>query len=332
MATLVTGGAGFIGLAIAERLITEGKRVVLFDLSAPAADLLARQELRGAIFVPGDSRTPADVENALAIDTVEEVIHGAALTPNEQRERREARTIVDVNIGGTINVIERAAARGGIRRTVVLSSVAVYGFSHPTPLDEFDEELSKPAPVGLYGITKLAAEQAALRLAHLHNLDVRIVRLGPVYGCWELPTPARDALSPHHQILHVALNGRLAILPRLMRADWIYSRDAAAAITKICDSDPLRYNIYHVAGARMSDLADWCCVLANRFPAFSWKLAEGGQTPNIVYNLPVDRAGLGLRRISQDTGFTPAYSVQAALDDYLAWMKGGAMSNAEDGR
>jgi UDP-glucose 4-epimerase/UDP-glucuronate 4-epimerase len=325
--TLITGGAGFMGLAIAERLIAEGRRVVLFDLSAPPADLVARLELRGATCIVGDIRTPADVENAFEADTIEEIIHAAAVTADEQRERTEARSIVDVNIGGTVNVMERAAARTGIRRIVVLSSVAVYGFSDPRPLDEFDEELSSPAPVALYGVTKLAAEQVALRLGHLHHVDVRIARLGPVYGCWELPTAARDALSPHHQILHAALKGREAILPRCMRADWIYSRDAATGIAKICESDLLRYKIYHIGGGRMSDLVDWCRILASRFPAFRWKLIEPGEPPNIVYNLPIDRAALGLARISEDTGFTPAYSLQAALPDYLSWMKKGAATS-----
>ena len=62
-------------------------------------------------------------------------------------------------------------------------------------------------PVALYGISKVAAEQAALRIAQLRDIDVRVIRLGPVFGPWELPSRVRDALSPHHQILAMARDG-----------------------------------------------------------------------------------------------------------------------------
>ena len=320
MAILITGGAGFIGLALAEHLLAAGRPVVLFDLAAPPADVMARPELAGARFITGDVRRRADIDAALATIPVEQVIHAAAVTPNERRERSDARAIIDVNIGGTVNLMERAVACGGIRRVVVVSSVAVYGFSAPAPSGFFEEETSHPAPAALYGISKLAAEQAALRIAHLHGCDTRIVRLGPVYGRWELPTSVRDALSPHHQVLQALRNGQEPILPRAMRADWIYSRDAAAGIAAIGLAAALGHAIYHVGGGSLSDLPDWCRALASRFPDFRWRCAEPGEAADIVYNLPVDRAPLSIARLARDTGFDPAYPVGAAVADYLSWM------------
>jgi UDP-glucose 4-epimerase/UDP-glucuronate 4-epimerase len=320
MAILVTGGAGFIGLALAERLIADGKRVVLFDRAPPPTDVLARPELAGVTCLGGDIRNGEDVDRALNAAPIETIIHAAAVTPNEQRERSDARGIVDVNIGGTVNLVERAAARKDLRRVVVLSSVAVYGFSQPAASGQFEEGLNHPAPAALYGITKLAAEQAAQRISHLHALDVRIVRLGPVYGRWELSTGVRDALSPHHQVLQAALRGDIAVLPRDMRADWIYSRDAAAGIAAICGAERLGHAIYHVSGGAMSDLPGWCRLLASHFGAFRWRLANAGEPATIVYNLPVDRAPLSITRLSRDTGFAPTYAPEQAASDYLTWL------------
>ncbi|RXT36425.1 NAD-dependent epimerase/dehydratase family protein [Bradyrhizobium betae] len=321
MAILITGGAGFIGLALAEHLLAAGRSVVLFDLAAPPADVMARPELAGARWITGDVRRRADVDAALATIPIELVIHAAAVTPNEMRERTDARGIIDVNIGGTVNLMERVVACGGIRRVVVLSSVAVYGFSSPAQSGFFEEETSHPAPAALYGISKLAAEQVAQRIAHLHGCDTRIVRLGPVYGRWELPTSVRDALSPHHQVLQALRNGQEAILPRLMRADWIYSRDAAAGIAAVAMASALGHAIYHVGGGRLSDLPDWCRTLASRFPDFRWRCAEPGEPAGIVYNLPVDRAPLSIARLVRDTGFDLAYPVGAAVADYLSWAR-----------
>src|SRR5262244_2748952 len=104
MATLITGGCGFIGLSVAERLIAAGEKVVLFDLSAPQANSLSRPELAGASIVTGDVRRAEDVDRALAAADIDRVIHTAAMTPDQQRERDEARRIVEVNIVGTVNL------------------------------------------------------------------------------------------------------------------------------------------------------------------------------------------------------------------------------------
>lgn len=320
MTTLITGGAGFVGLAIAERLVADGERVILFDLAPPAAERLARPELAGVTCLCGDIRQPGDVAGALEAAAIDRVIHTAAVTPNQQRERDDPGGILDVNIGGTVNLLQRVTARPTIKRIVVLSSVAVYGFAKPAPSGLFEEDLSAAAPVTLYGISKLAAEQAALRIGELHNLDVRVVRLGPVYGRWEYATGVRDALSPHHQVLQAALNGEEAVLPREMRADWIYSRDAAAGIARVCAGEGLRHLIYHVGGGKITDLPTWCRIIAERWPSFRWRIAEAGEPPSVVYGLTADRAPLGLARLTRDTGFAPAYSPEMAAADYLAWM------------
>ncbi len=322
MTTLITGGSGFIGLSIAERLIADGEKIVLFDLSAPVANILSRPELAGATLITGDVRHPGDTDRALAAETIDRVIHTAAMTPNQQRERDEPGKIVEVNIVGTVNLLERAALRPAIKRIVVLSSVAVYGFSQPAASGLFEEDLSPPAPASLYGITKLAAEQSALRIGQLREIDVRIARLGPVYGTWENASAARDALSPHHQILSMALGGREVLLPRPMTADWIFSRDAAEGIAKLCNAATLHHDIYHVSGGTLTDLTQWCGIVSKLVPGFRWKLVDPDQQGNVIYALPKDRAPLNIARLNGDTGFRPSRSLETAAREYLGWIQG----------
>jgi nucleoside-diphosphate-sugar epimerase len=323
MATLISGGCGFIGLSIAERLIAAGEKVVLFDLSAPAADSPSRPELAGAVLVTGDVRLAADIDRALAAEDIDRVIHAAAMTPSQQRERDEPRKIVEVNIVGAVNLLERAALKPAIKRIVILSSVAIYGFSSPAASGLFEEDLSPPAPASLYGITKLAAEQAARRVGHLHGIDIRVVRLGPVYGPWENPTGARDALSPHTQILRMALQGRKVLLGRPMTADWIYSRDAAEAIVRLCQAPTLRHGVYHVGGGISTDLVQWCGVVSELVQGFGWELAGPQQEGNILYSLPVDRAALDIARLTGEIGSFKQRSLKVAAREYLDWIKAG---------
>jgi nucleoside-diphosphate-sugar epimerase len=319
MSTLITGGSGFIGLSIAERLIADGETVALFDLAAPAGDILARPELAGVKVITGDIRSIADIDRALASDGVDRVIHTAAMTPNAARERDDPRGILEVNTLGTVNLVDRAAATPAIRRVTVLSSVAAYGFSQPAPSGLLEEDLSPLLPLALYGISKVAAEQAALRIAALRDIDVRVVRLGPVFGPWELPSRVRDALSPHHQILAMARDGVDVILPRTMAGDWIYSRDAAAGIAQISRGTALRHAIYNVSGGVITDLPQWCAIVASHFAGFRWTLGseDGG---NIVYGLLKDRAALSIARLGEDTGFRPSRDLASATRDYLAWI------------
>lgn len=322
MATLITGGCGFIGLSIAERLIADGEAVVLFDLATPAGNILARPELAGASVITGDIRSATDIDRALAAGDIDRVIHTAAMTPNATRERDEPRGILEVNTLGTVNLVDRAAATPAIKRVTVLSSVAVYGFSQPAPSGLLEEDLSPLAPLALYGISKVAAEQAALRMAQLRGIDVRVVRLGPVFGPWELPSAVRDALSPHHQILAMARDGVEAILPRSMAGDWIYSRDAAEGIALISKATTLRHAIYNVSGGVITDVPQWCTIVAKHFEGFRWRLGSESDG-NIVYGLLKDRAALSIARLSDDTGLRPSRTLEAAAGDYLGWIDTG---------
>jgi nucleoside-diphosphate-sugar epimerase len=318
MTTLITGGGGFVGLALAECLLARGERVVLFDRHPPPEALLARLPGPGPSLALGDIRSAADVDAALRQPGVTHVVHAAAITPDAGREMREPGAVVDVNIGGTVNLVQRCAAlQTRPRRLLVLSSVAVYGVAPPAG-ERYDEATSCPAPAALYGITKLAAEQIALRLADLHGLDVRVARLGPVYGPWEYATGVRDALSPHTQALDALRRGEAVVLPRSMRADWLHSRDAADALAALLRGAALRHPIYHVGGESPTDVEQWCALLAAADPAFDWRRAGPGDAPTVRYGLPVDRAALDTRRLREDTGWRPVRTLAMAAADLLA--------------
>lgn len=322
MSILITGGSGFVGLALAERLLAAGEHVVLFDRATPPS-LMSRLDDSRLRWLMGDIRSSADVDAALGTDGVDCVVHAAAITPDAQREAREPLDVVGVNIAGTVNLVQRCAAfrgdGGTLRRVLVLSSVAVYGIEPPAG-ERYEEAVSVPAPVALYGITKLAAEQSALRLSALLGLDLRVARLGPVYGPWEHATGVRDALSPHTQLLDAARAGRPAVLSRSMRADWIYSRDAAAALAALAQAASLRHATYNVGGAAMTDLFGYCDLLAGAHPGWQWRRAGPGEDPTVRYGLPVDRAGLDIARLQSDTGWSPRYSLAAAVADQQAWL------------
>ena len=153
----LSGGAGFLGLHLARRLLAGGHRVRTLDVVPLGDDELEQsvEELRG------DVRDPASVRELVAGADV--VVHAAAALPIQASRE----TIRSVNVGGTENVLH-AARKSGVGRLVFISSTAVYGVPEKHPIEEDDPLVG----VGLYGESKIDAEA----LCRVAAVDTTIVR------------------------------------------------------------------------------------------------------------------------------------------------------------
>ncbi|MBL8697948.1 MAG: NAD(P)-dependent oxidoreductase [Alphaproteobacteria bacterium] len=320
MTTLVTGGTGFVGMNVVEALAAAGETVIALGHAPPPAGPAARLAGR-ATFHVADIRDAAGLRAALVGRAIERLVHTAAVTAGPARERDDPGGVVAVNVGGTVEAM-RLARDLGVRRVVALSSVAVYGFADPGASGSYAAGRSPTRPAALYGITKLAAEQTALRLGEIYGIDTRAVRLGPVFGPHERDTGLRDALTPHFQAVALARAGREIVLPRPCRADWIYSRDAAAGIAALLAAEDAAGQVVDLGGGAFSDLPEFCRALATRIASLRWRIAGDGETPNVAYGLARDRAALDNGAIARLAGFAPAFDVARAAIDHLDWLEG----------
>ena len=172
----MTGGAGFIGSHLAERLLGRGFNVtVLDDLSAGKSRNLAtmRKEERFR-FLKGDVSKPRTL--ARAVKGVDAVFHQAAISSFLRSTRNPQRT-VEVNVTGTLNVFE-ASRRADVSKVVFASSAAVYGSKARTPCSEMET----PSPSSHYGVTKLAAENYCKMYQDAYGLKTVVLRYFNVYG------------------------------------------------------------------------------------------------------------------------------------------------------
>ena len=178
MTTLVTGGCGFVGLAVAEALAARCERVVLLDRANPPAPVVAALAAMNspAITATADVRDAAAIHASVAHHQPDCVIHLAAVTAHATQERSDPGSVVDVNVSGNDQRIGGGKSpwrsSRGLRRLGLRLWIDVV--RKPT---NFAEDISPSKPIGLYGITKLAAEQIALRLGQVWDLDVVAVRL-----------------------------------------------------------------------------------------------------------------------------------------------------------
>jgi nucleoside-diphosphate-sugar epimerase len=156
----ISGGAGFLGLHMARRLVADGRAVRTLDLVA-----LDDPGLEGSVEeLHGDVRDPAAARRL--VDGADVLVHAAAALPI--RGSREE--IASVNVGGGATVLA-AAGEAGVGRSIVISSTAVYGVPKVHPIGE-DAPL---VGVGAYGESKIEAERVCLEFAR-RGLDVVVVR------------------------------------------------------------------------------------------------------------------------------------------------------------
>ena len=168
MATLVTGGTGFVASNIAKELARSGHQVVSFDLRPP--DALAEDFVRDynsqIKFVQGDILHRQTVAS-LGGHQFDKIVHAAVYTVNDTRlETERSKEIIDINVAGTANLLELARS-AKVARFVYVSSGSAYGTAAPP--DQTLSENTPPVPQNLYGITKFVSELLTRRYGALHQ-------------------------------------------------------------------------------------------------------------------------------------------------------------------
>ena len=186
MDVLITGGAGFIGGHIAERLANEGHDVTVLDKLVPYYDLgikeytidVAREAATahgGSSELVEASITDEDTVDKLVADT--DVVYHQAAQAGVRASVEEPKMVNEYNVNGTVNVLE-AARNHDIDRVVVASSSSVYGKSEYLP---YDEE-HPTTPVSPYGVSKLATEQYTRVYNEIYGIPAVSLRYFTVYG------------------------------------------------------------------------------------------------------------------------------------------------------
>lgn len=173
---MVTGGAGFIGSHLVDRLMDEGFDVVVLDdfSSGRRENLSLHFGKPNFYFVEGDIRKKVDVRKALK--DVDVVFHFAAVV-NVDFSLKNPALVNEVNIHGTLNVLEESS-NAGVKRFVYASSCAVYGEPIYLPVNE--EHPTRP--MSPYGVSKLAAEHYCRVFYEVYGVEAVCLRFFNVYG------------------------------------------------------------------------------------------------------------------------------------------------------
>ncbi|MEU8257226.1 GDP-mannose 4,6-dehydratase [Micromonospora inaquosa] len=228
---LVTGGAGFIGSHVVARLMLMGSEVrVLDNFSTGRIDNLADAAcggLTGEDVISGDIRASEGVE-VIRQWQPDVVVHLAA-QPSVPTARRSPLYDADVNVFGTVNVLD-ACARSGVRLLINAASSEIYGSvaAHELPVGE-DHPI---APVSPYGVSKAVGVHYLDWYARQHGLSYTSMVLGNVYG----PRQEGGDCGVVSLMADALLGGRQAVVhgDGTQTRDFVYVDDVAEAIALAC--------------------------------------------------------------------------------------------------
>jgi UDP-glucuronate 4-epimerase len=187
MRTLVTGGAGFIGSHLVEKLLSAGHEVSIlddfndfYDPAIKRANIAAvADDVRVHTIDLRDDRAVKDLFHREKFDVIAHIAARAGVRPSISNPQ----LYYDTNVNGTLHLLE-AARLTGIERFIFASSSSVYGVSKVVP---FSEDLRLTQTISPYAATKIAGEFLCSTYSHLYNMRVVALRFFTVYGARQRP-------------------------------------------------------------------------------------------------------------------------------------------------
>jgi UDP-glucose 4-epimerase len=337
MTLLVTGAAGFVMSVVARHWleVDPDARLVLLDsapLDAAAERYFAPFRSRMKV-VTADVARPDQWLRALEGEAIRHVVHGATVTPISRGTASEARSepeaaapgrIIDVNIMGTVAILDWARSLSVKPRVIYVSSGAVYKHHGPDRPGEPLPEDGYVMPRRLYGISKLASELITERYGDLFGIESTSVRLSSVYGTMDRITASRNHRHVPNRIAHMAVQGVRCVRVNTLDAigDYLHAEDAARAIVGLLKVPALRYSAYNVAQGEATSIAELVQWAAEKKPGFHAQVTPASEAD--ILQDPGLRDGMwgayDISRVAVETGWRPR-PVREALHAYMDWIE-----------
>jgi UDP-glucuronate 4-epimerase len=320
MTYLVTGAAGFIGAAVARRLLDRGETVVGIDNLNDYYSVQLKHDRLATLAEPNFTFAQVDIADAAALNAalgphkVTHIVHLAAQA-GVRYSLTNPEAYVQSNLVGQVNMLEYARRVDGLVSMSYASSSSVYGGNVKQPFSEDDRV---DAPISLYAATKKADELMGNVYAHLYRLPLTGLRFFTVYGPWGRPDMAlwlfTDAILKG-QPIRVFNHGD-------MRRDFTFIDDIVSGVVAVTDSPPADdgttppHRVYNIGNKTPEPLLRMIDVLEDALGIKAVRSLEAMQPGDV----PATYADI--TAITRDHGFAPTTPIEVGIPRFVAWFKG----------
>jgi UDP-glucuronate 4-epimerase len=311
MRVLVTGGAGFIGSHLVDRLLERGDYVAVVDNfddfyspAAKRANLAAQKDNKRLQVTEADIRNADAIESLMANSRFDCIVHLAAragVRPSIQNPL----DYVDTNVRGTYVLLE-AARRHGIGRFIFGSSSSVYGTTSRVPFDENDR---LTGPISPYAATKIAGEAACHVYSELYRIRTVCLRFFTVYGPRQRPDLAI------HKFARLITRGEPIPVfgDGTSRRDYTHIGDTLSGILAAIEYDGALFDVFNLGESQTVELRRLIALLEKRLGAtarIEWLPAQPGDVPLTHAN--IDKA-------RQLLGYSPKVGIEEGINKFVTW-------------
>jgi UDP-glucuronate 4-epimerase len=321
MHILITGAAGFIGSAVALRVLERGDSVLGIDNLNPYYDVsLKRARLQRLMRFPGFRFIERDIDDREAMHglfSVEgfDAVMNFAAQVGVRYSVENPHAFADANLTGFCNILEGARS-SRVRHLVFASSSSVYGTNRQLPFSEND---NVDHPVSLYAATKKANELMAHSYAHLFAIPTTGLRFFTVYGPWGRPDMALFRFTKNileGRPIEVFNDGRLT-------RDFTYIDDIVEGVVRVLDcparpsdsSSRAPYRVYNIGSDRAVELMHFIEVLQQ---ALGIK-AQMKMLPRQPGDVDATRADVSALQAA--VGYRPSTPVEVGVPKFVEWYK-----------
>jgi len=309
---LVTGGAGFIGSHLVDRLIAEGdwRVTVIDDLNDFYSPEIKRSNIAAHLgdpdfkFVERDIRVADELKVVFDEDNFDVIVHLAARA-GVRPSLNEPKLYVETNINGTVNLLE-LAREFGVGQFVFGSSSSVYGINSKVPFSEDDKIFQ---PISPYAATKAAGELLCHTYSHLYDIRTVCLRFFTVYGARQRPDLAI------HKFTKLITEGRPIQVfgDGSSRRDYTYIDDIIQGVRASIDYDGSMHEVFNLGESETTELSRLIDLIEN---AVGNKAIIDRQ-PMQPGDVPVTFADISKAR--RLLNYDPHTKIETGIPNFVAW-------------
>ncbi|MCY3021727.1 MAG: NAD(P)-dependent oxidoreductase [Planctomycetota bacterium] len=312
----ITGGCGFVGSYLARELLKQGFELLLFDAFINFIDpfesnyqffLKARMDgLRDKVRIErGDIRVQKRMQQLMNEWLPDATIHLAAL-PSAKESTLYPTEALQINVDGTLSVLEGVKACGSVKRFIFTSSSFVYGnFKRDIADEEHPTE-----PIDVYGGTKLTGEILTRAYAKQHGFEYVIVRPSAVYGFGDCNRRVTQIMIEN------AMRGKPLVLHGggRSRIDFTYVTDLAGGFARALTAPAAANETFNVTRGNARSVREFALEVKKHFPS-----AELIEKPSDTSR--PERGTLSIEKARKLLGYDPKVDIEQGVAEYVAQLK-----------
>jgi len=313
---LITGGAGFIGSSLANRILeNDGEVYVIDNFDSYYKKERKMKNIENDLKNPSfhffecDIRGAETVEKIIKENNIDKIVHLAAKV-GVRASIKNPLVYQDVNVGGTVNLLE-ICRKNDVKSFIFGSSSSVYGISEKIPFSEDDVI----RPISPYGSSKMSCENFCYSFSHLYGIKTSCLRFFTVYGPRQRPDMAIHKFTSRIDSgMKIDVYGDAS-----SKRDYTYITDIINGIMGVLKKD-FKFEIFNLGDSKPIELKNVISLIENNLS----KKALINQLPNQPGDVPITYADIS--KAKKLLNYSPKVSIENGIKNFVEWFKNNKLS------